>query len=205
MFNKWDSPLTKFFKVLILVLCLSLFVYGCVSVANLFKPHDAYKKVDLSYSVGEIVSDSTGKGVASLECKTALFTNEAVKCTGFYVTANFKTRCDYEIHYYTADNVYIGYVSTSDIQYIVDVGDMPVLKDYVGRMNTPTNDISDNYKNATAVLDDKGNEQVAAYIRIVIRAIDGDDQIFSGLSGAFTKLNFANSLELCVTTKAAIN
>lgn len=193
--RKYESTLTKFFKVIAVVICVSLFIYGCVCVANLFKPRDAYKEVKMSYSVGEIVSDSTGDGVSTTECKTALFSNNKVTCTGFYITASFKTRFDYEIHFYTKNDVYVGYVQTSDIQYVVDVGDMPVLKSTVGNID------SADYKNAEAVLDKDGNEQVAAYIRIVIRPIEADEDIFTNAAGWSTKNQFAGSLTVKATTK----
>ena len=76
---------------------------------------------------------------------------------------------------------------------------MPVLKEYVGDMD------SDAYKNAASVLDDDDNEQVATYIRVVIRAIGADEKIFEGVPGLATKANFDNSLTVRATNKRPID
>lgn len=184
----------NFFQLLVIVFFTVLVIFGAVSVVNAFKTHDGYSSVNLDYKVGEIVTDSTGTGVVSTNCKTALYSTKAVRCTGYFIETSFDTRVDYEIHYYTDDNLYVGYVSKSDITYHVDVGEMPVLKTYVGNLE------SQNYENAEAKLGDNGNEQVATYIRIVIRAINADDSIFDNW---LTRVKFDNSLKIRATTRGS--
>lgn len=191
-YSSSNRKLERFFQILVIVVCAALLIAGIVAIANAFKTHDGYSDVNLKYKVGEIVSDSTGSGVVSTACKTALYSTDAVRCTGYYLKTSFDTRVDYEIHYYTDDNVYIGFVSKSDITYHVDVGDMPVLKSFVGNLEDAA------YENAEIVKDSAGNDQVATYIRIVMRSMSGDEDIFDNY---FTRVKFDNSLELRVTTR----
>lgn len=191
-YSSSNRKLERFFQILVIVVCAALLITGIVAIANAFKTHDGYSDVNLKYKVGEIVSDSTGSGVVSAACKTALYSTDAVRCTGYYLKTSFDPRYDFEVHYYTEDNVYIGFVTKSDITYHVDVGDMPVLKSFVGNLEDAA------YENAEIVNDSDGNKQVATYIRIVIRSMSGDEDIFDNYA---TRKVFANSLELRVTTR----
>lgn len=195
-YSKNDSALANFFQVLVMILCAAIFIFGIASLGSLFEPKCAYEKVDLDFAVGEIVSDSTGSGVVG-NCATALYSKEAVDCTGFMITTDFNTRVDYEVHFYAADKTYIGYVTRSDVQYVVDINKMPVLKDYVGCID------SDEYKAASAVLDDDDNAITAASIRIVIRPMGADNDVFSGIPGWVNKRNYTNGIVLKATTKVA--
>lgn len=184
----------NFFRILIIVLCSALFIFGIVAVVDAFQVRDGMSEINLDYNVGEIVTDSTGAGVVSTDCRTALYSTKAVKCTGFYIRPSFNTRVDYEVHFYTDDNIYVGFAKRADESYAVDVGEMPVLKSYVGNID------SEDYENAEVKLDDNGNEQVASYIRIVIRAIDADEDIFENL---ITRIRFDNDLEIKATTRGS--
>ena len=98
-YSSSNRKLERFFQILVIVVCAALLITGIVAIANAFKTHDGYSDVNLKYKVGEIVSDSTGSGVVSTACKTALYSTDAVRCTGYYLKTSFDTRVDYEIHY----------------------------------------------------------------------------------------------------------
>ena len=185
-------------KIIAIVLVIALFVMGIVSVVNIFGKKPAYKEIDLKYDVGGIISDETGEGVVD-DSTNVISSVDAVPCTGFIINADFHTRTDYEIHYYTDDMQYVGYVSTHELQYAVDPGDMPILREVSGNLN------DDAYKNSAAVKqDDKaGNEQdiPATRIRIVIRPMGETD--FTGLTGWFNIQRFSNALVLKTTQAVA--
>ena len=201
-FEKSNKKVENFFRVLIIVLCSAFFIYGIVAVVDAFQVRDGFSKINLDYSIGEIVTDSTGAGVVSTDCGTALYSDKAVKCTGFYIRPSFSSRVDYEVHFYTDDNIYVGFVTSADESFAVDVGEMPVLKTYVGDLTSPVRNtlFNDAYNNADVVLDADGNEQVASYIRIVIRAIDADEDIFENV---ITRIRFGNDLEIKATTRSS--
>lgn len=192
--SRFNKKTENFFQLLVIGLCAVLVIFGAVSVFNAFTPRDSYEKVNLDYKIGEIVTDSTGAGIFSADCKTALVSEDAVRCTSFTVEAQFDPVVAYEVHFYTDDNVYVGYASKAHTFYHVPAGQMPVLKSYVGDIE------SDEYKNATAVLDADGNEQVATNIRIVIRASSTNEDIFDNV---VTKWRVENSVTVKATAMPA--
>lgn len=185
-------------KVIAILLILALFVTGIISVVNIFGKKPAYKTIDLKYDVGGIISDETGEGVVD-DSTNVISSIDAVTCTGFVIDADFHTRTDYEIHYYTDDMQYVGYVSTHELQYAVDPGDMPILREVSGNLN------DDAVKNSAAVTEyDKAGNAVnipATRIRIVIRPMGETD--FTGIAGWFYIQRFSNALVLKTTQSAA--
>lgn len=177
-------------KIIAIVLVAALFIAGIVSVVNIFGKKPAYKTVDLKYDVGGLISDETGNGVVD-DSVNAISSVDAVSCTGFIINADFHTRTDYEIHYYTEDLQYVGYVTCHDLQYAVDPGQMPVLCENVGNLSDKDFDAGD------PILDKDGKEIPATCIRIVIRPMGETD--FTGFTGWFNKLRFSSALTLKVT------
>lgn len=203
-YSRSNKKTEQFFQLIVIALCAVLLIFGAVSAVNAFVPSDSYDVVKMDYEIGEIVTNSTGAGISSYECKTALVSNNFVKCTSFTVEAKFDPVVAYEVHFYTDDLQYVGYVSNAHTFYHVPAGEMPVLKSYVGDMSpTQTNKLfNDEYTNADAVLDADGNEQVATKIRIVIRAASTDEHYFKNV---FAKMNVANSITVKATAMPAAN
>ena len=203
--KKSDNRVSVFFQYMVIFICVGLFIFGLFSFGGLFQEKDAYETVRLDYGLAHIVADSTGKGVWETSNK-ALCSKNPVSCTGFIIQTKFETRVDYEIHFFTADDKYIGYKRVSDEGYSVDVGDMPLLKDLSGSTDKSRYDLdSDLYKNADTVLDENGKVIVADYIHIVIKPQGATDNMFTsgllGLQGAIQKGVFANGLTLRITQK----
>ena len=202
--NRSNKKTEQFFQLIVIAFCAVLLIFGAVSAVNAFVPSDSYDVVKMDYEIGEIVTNSTGAGIFSDECKTALVSDNFIKCTSFTVEAKFDPVVNYEVHFYTDDNIYVGYVSNAHTFYHVPAGEMPVLKSYVGDM-TPTQSnklFNDEYTDADAVLDADGNEQVATKIRIVIRTASTDEHYFDNV---FAKMNVANSITVKATAMPAAN
>ena len=201
--SRFNKKTENFFQLLVIGLCAVLVIFGAVSVFNAFTPRDSYEKVHLDYKIGEIVTDSTGAGFFSADCKTALVSDDFVKCTSFTIEADFDPVVAYEVHFYTDDNVYVGYISNAHEFYHIPAGKMPVLKDYVGDMTPTASNVlfNDNYNNAEAVVDADGNEQVATRIRIVIRTASTDVHIFDNI---VTKWRIKNSVTVKATAMPAV-
>ncbi len=195
MSYKAKQTLSKILQYVVIFATIAIFVAGLFAIPQLFQIKDGYETAKLDFAQGQIVSDSTGSGVVE-ESGNSLYSKNSLTCTGFVIQADFNTRVDYEIHYYTVDNKYIGYEVVSDENYSVDAGEMPALKKYVGDID------SDEYANADPVLSDDGYGSVAHHIRIVIRPLGATDDIFEGISGWAAKLRFANALTVRYTTKA---
>lgn len=195
MSYKAKKTLSTILQYVVIFAAVAIFVAGLFAIPQLFQIKDGYETANLNFAQGQIVSDSTGSGVVE-ESGNSLYSKNSLTCTGFIIQTDFNTRVDYEIHYYTADNKYIGYEVISDENYSVDAGKMPVLKDYVGDIG------SAEYANADPVLSNDGYGSVAHHIRIVIRPLGATEDIFEGISGFAAKYRFANALTVRYTTKA---
>ena len=195
MSYKNKQTLSNIIQYVVIIATIAIFIVGLCAIPQLFEIKDGYDTAKFTYAQGQIVSDSTGSGVVE-ESNNSLYSKESLTCTGFVIKTDFNTRVDYEIHYYTADNKYIGYEVVTDENYSVDVGHMPYLKSYVGDID------SEGYDDAAFVLDDNDHQCVATQIRSVIRPLGATDDIFSGISGWAAKLRFANALTVRYTVKA---
>ena len=104
------------------VLIVLAIVAALVFVPALFSSDDTgYDKINVSYVVGGITA--TGDWDKDEEC--ALYTKNAIECTGFKLTADFDSNIEYEVHYYDEHDKWISSVKSSELQLEVAAGDMP--------------------------------------------------------------------------------
>ncbi len=191
MSYKTKKNLSTVVQVIVTVLLIALIFAGIQAVIGLFEVRDGYYNAKLNFSLGNVVSDSTGKGVIE-EDNTMLY-SDALVCTGFRITPAGNPRYEVTVHFFTEDNRYIGYKSFANHNYELKVGEMPYLKNVIGDIG------SDDYDSAPYVVE--GGELVQAHhVRIVINPLDNEDDIFTrgwfGFVGMVTRNRFINSLDI---------
>lgn len=195
-----QSGFSRFIEIAVIVLVIAVFVAGVFGIANVFTPRTGVTEVNPSYIAGSIGRLGQEDGIL-LEYDRAIVTKDLIECTGFCVTPQFTSVVKYQVHFYTKDYVYIGYVEQSKEAYSITAGDgLPCLK--LDADGNPIYDIdSSAYKNAEAAED----APVADGFRVVILPNAATPGYFNNdwydLQNHVLKSSFAEDMVITITQK----
>lgn len=131
---------TKSILTTVGIIVLAVVVLGLVP--TLFGNNDKdsdFKRVRLSYEVGGI----TDTGSWDEDEKCALYTLDAIECTGFDLCADFNSNIAYEVHFYGEDGAWISRVTNEGNQLTMNPGEMPEGATSIRIVIHPLNDDND--------------------------------------------------------------
>lgn len=191
--------ISRIVKIAIITIIILLLLAGVAFFISLFSMKPAYEDVNLHFAAGGIGDDGSGRLGVVYEDYDAIYSKNEVKCTGFRIESKFDTAVDYEVHFYTADDIYIGYIVENDLSLDVPPKAMPVLGAESGgelEIDSETGKVL----SGTPVLDEDGEEIPAASIRIVLRPMGSTgDGYFKSVAGWLNILRFDSAFTLQVT------
>lgn len=207
MNRRTSSILSTVISVIVVVVTVALIFAGIQATGSLFEIRDGYHNANLKFSLGDLSTDDTGKGVI-VDDPSKLHTPDALVCTGLRVRPSVSPRYQVEIHFYTKDNRYIGYKVFADTFFEIRVGEMPCLKDVKDTDGDGMVDYNlDNSEYAAASFVKDGDAFIQAHqVRFVINPLDNEKDIFTGgvfgLVGLVNRNKFINSLDIEYTDLA---
>lgn len=108
-------------KVVAIVLAFAAVIGGAALIGGIAdSANDDYKKVNLSYTVGEI-DKTTGRPVEN-EC--AMYTKDIIECTGVELYADFDSDIKYTVHFYNENEEWLSCVDNEGLNLKIEE-DMP--------------------------------------------------------------------------------
>lgn len=109
-------------KCVLIVLIGLAVLWLLFSVGSLFGPDQgAWRKAKLDWNYGsiDIVDGTDGeKDVAYVSGFDALYTRDLIKCTGYEVTVSFPAGVRLDVHYFDAEDKYIGTKTIDDERFV---------------------------------------------------------------------------------------
>ena len=130
---------TKKTLTTVAIIVLAVVVIGFLP--SLFTGNDDsdFDKINVSYEVGGLTE--SGDWDEDEEC--ALYTKDAIECTGFELCADFNSNIAFEVHYYGKDGAWISKIGNEGLQLTVNAGDMPEGATSIRIVIRPLNDDND--------------------------------------------------------------
>ena len=114
-----------------------LVIWLLFSVGSLFGPDgDSWKTENIDWDYGSIKAgfdENSNPAVDYVSGFDSLYTKDLIECTGYEITVSFPAGVKLEVHYFDADDVYIGTKTIADERFVsMKPGDDEIPADAVG-------------------------------------------------------------------------
>ena len=126
----------KILKKIGLAILAVAIIGGSAAIVNglVERSKEDYKETRLSWDIGGIAAD----GKFDTECEDAIYTKNAIECSGVELYADFDSSIDYEVHFYDENGEWLSKMANTGLQMKVD--EMPENATAIRIVIRPTND-----------------------------------------------------------------